>query len=188
MQVMLISGSVAEKSHTRALVGQLAVELESLKVPTVIWDLRKETLPMADPAYHASPDEHPDPVVRRFVQEVRQSDGVALASPLYHGSFSGVLKNALDHLGYDAFRNKPVALLSHGGGERRCSLPNIALQPVISTLFGYTVQSQVSTSMGDYTKDAGGNPTLTSPGIFTRLKQQAEELVKLAKIFSKKPE
>ncbi|WP_246257458.1 NADPH-dependent FMN reductase [Bartonella gabonensis] len=37
-----------------------------------------------------------------------------MASPLYQGSYSGVFKNALDHLTYNAFLNKPVGLIFHG--------------------------------------------------------------------------
>ncbi|WP_375633527.1 MULTISPECIES: NADPH-dependent FMN reductase [unclassified Bartonella] len=38
-----------------------------------------------------------------FVKTIADADDVILASPVYHGSYSGGLKNALDNLDYDAF-------------------------------------------------------------------------------------
>jgi NAD(P)H-dependent FMN reductase len=35
---------------------------------------------------------------------------------MYHGSYSGVLKNALDHCGFDEFEGKTVGLLGVAGG------------------------------------------------------------------------
>jgi len=35
---------------------------------------------------------------------------------MYHGSCSGVLKNALDHCGFDEFENTTVGLLAVSGG------------------------------------------------------------------------
>jgi len=184
MHVMLICGSIAEKSHTKGLVKELSLALNEQDIATTTWDLRTTPLPIADPSYHSNPDQYPDANVVRFIEAARKSDGFALASPLYHGSFSGALKNALDHLWYDAFRNKPVALLSHGANERKCSQPCTALQQVVSTLFGYSLQTQVATSMADYSYDTAGQAVLDNPEIKARVKRQAEELLKLMKSLS----
>ena len=184
---MVICGSTAENSHTRALLKELTQELSQLQVPVVNWDLRDLPLPIADPTFHSNPEQHPDLQVRRFIEAARASDGFALGSPLYHGSFSGVLKNALDHLWYDAFRNKPVALLSHGSSERRASLPNVALQPIVSTLFGYVVQAQIATGPSDYRKSPEGKIQLQNEDIRTRVTRQAQELVRLARSLKADP-
>jgi FMN reductase len=38
------------------------------------------------------------PVARRFIQALREAEGVLIASPGWHGSVPGLLKNALDYL------------------------------------------------------------------------------------------
>jgi FMN reductase len=38
------------------------------------------------------------PVAAEFVAELRRADGVVVASPGYHGSLSGLVKNALDYV------------------------------------------------------------------------------------------
>ncbi|WP_414637875.1 NADPH-dependent FMN reductase [Actinophytocola sp.] len=50
-------------------------------------------LPFYDPA---EPDR--SPVARRLVDELRAADGVVLVSPGYHGTVSGLVKNALDYV------------------------------------------------------------------------------------------
>lgn len=171
---LLLCGSVSTASKTRALLK----ELESLLLPemsVVFWDLATSPLPMADPRYHHQPSDVPEPLARAFVQAIELADVVALASPLYHGSYSGVIKNALDHLGYDAFRDKPVALLSHGANATRCAQPAEHLQSVVRTMYGINMQTQVCTSKTDYSVD-GDHVALTSGDVRNRLLRLRDEL------------
>lgn len=50
-------------------------------------------LPFYDPA-----DEDRSPIALRLVEELRAADGVVLVSPGYHGTVSGLVKNALDYI------------------------------------------------------------------------------------------
>jgi NAD(P)H-dependent FMN reductase len=184
MQVLLVCGSVRPESCTRALARRLETCLHKEGARTTFWDLGSEPLPIADPAYHRAPDRHPDAVVRRFVQEAQRADAFSLATPLYHGSYSGVLKNALDHLRYDAFRNKVVALLSHGGGIRSCTQPCEHLRSVVRTLYGYSTQTQVASSSGDFSYDRG-TPDLVNAELGERLERLAAELCQMAHLLSK---
>lgn len=49
-------------------------------------------LPMYDPTRPATS------VSRRLITALREADGVIISSPGYHGSVSGLVKNALDHI------------------------------------------------------------------------------------------
>lgn len=182
MKVFLLCGSIAERSHTRALLQAVAASLTPKGAQCTFWDLAERPLPIARPEFHRNPETYPDETVRTFVAHVRQADGFVLATPLYHGSFSGVLKNALDHLWADAFRDKPVALLSHGSTERRCTQPCLALQPVVSTLYGYSAQTMVATTKSDYIENSHGVLILGSLGIFERIERQATELIQLMQL------
>ncbi|WP_375612108.1 MULTISPECIES: NADPH-dependent FMN reductase [unclassified Bartonella] len=46
---------------------------------------------------------HCDAKTHAFVKTIADANDVILASPVYHGSYSGGLKNALDNLEYNAF-------------------------------------------------------------------------------------
>jgi FMN reductase len=55
--------------------------------------------------------------VARLRTEVREARGIILATPNYHGTFSGVLKNALDLMSKDEFEGKVVGLVGVSGGR-----------------------------------------------------------------------
>ena len=125
-------------------------------------------------------DEYPHAVVKELISHVRLADAFVLGSPLYHGSFSGVLKNALDHLWYDAFRDKPVALVSHGGTDRRCAQPCVHLQTVVKTMYGYPVQTEVATTNRDFSMNSDGEYLLKNEEVISRLNRQVNEIIDLS--------
>ncbi len=179
MKILVIEGSCAKASHTRLLAKAFAGALEARDLSVDIWSLLERPLPFPEAEYHWDFNNTPSEVVRAFGRKVMEADGLALASPLYHGSFSGMLKSALDHLWFDAFKDKPVALLSHGATDKRCAQPCEALMTVVKTMFGHALQTQVATSKGEFSHDADGHPTaLTNEMIKVRLERQAEEMVR----------
>ncbi|MBI5614217.1 NAD(P)H-dependent oxidoreductase [Candidatus Gottesmanbacteria bacterium] len=178
MKILLVCGSIAKKSHTRALLMYLEVLLKAKRVETIFWDLLKKPLPIALPEYHKNPLDAPDFNVKEFVNYVTESNALVLGSPLYHGSFSGVLKNALDNLYYDAFCNKPVALVSNSSSIRNCAHPCEHLRLVVRTLYGYALQSQIGTSSEDY-EEKETEFVLSNKDIQERCKRMIDELIEL---------
>ena len=55
------------------------------------------------------------PGVGKLREEVRAAEGIILGTPEYHGGFSGVLKNALDLMGFDEFEGKMMGLVGVSG-------------------------------------------------------------------------
>jgi FMN reductase len=47
---------------------------------------------------HYDPAQTPNAAAQHFIEAIRQADGIVLASPCYHGTVSGLIKNALDHI------------------------------------------------------------------------------------------
>lgn len=183
LDVLLLCGSPSERSHTHALLRHLAVLLARRGARPVLWCLRERVLPPVEPSHHADPSSHPDASVRTFVEVVRMADAVVLGTPLYHGSFSSTLKNALDNLAYDALRDKPVALVSNAGGPRAGSPACDHLRGVVRALFGHTIQCQVGTHTGDYTRSQDGI-RLTSEEIKQRCAVLADELLSFASMLA----
>ncbi|HEY6420648.1 MAG TPA: NADPH-dependent FMN reductase [Candidatus Binataceae bacterium] len=52
-----------------------------------------------------------------IVERVRGADCVILASPVYRGSYTGALKNLLDHLPLESLMGKPVGIIAMGATE-----------------------------------------------------------------------
>ncbi|WP_273759118.1 NAD(P)H-dependent oxidoreductase [Bartonella sp. ML70XJBT.G] len=177
MDIVIILGSVRQPSLTKTVASCLADYL-LMRGASLHWvDLREQPLPIADPDYHHNVEAHPSVAVRQFVKTIAAADGVILASPLYQGSYSGVLKNALDHLAYDAFLNKPVGLVSHGSTIKKCAQPCEHLLPVVRTLYGYPLQCQIASSKQDFASDDEGRTwNVTSKEVRERCERLADEM------------
>lgn len=78
-----------------------------------------------------------------FLRAVRQADGLILASPGYHGTISGVVKNALDYLQETAgderpyLDNLPVGLVATAYGPQASVSTLAALRSVVHALRGW---------------------------------------------------
>ena len=177
MKILIFLGSVRTPSFTRVLAERAAAAFRDRDMSVDWIDPRSRPLPIADPAYHRNVDETPDANVRAMARQVAEADGIVLASPLYHGSYSGVLKNALDCLAFDAFRGKPVGLLSHGSQSKRCAQPCDHLLPVVRTIHGIALQCQVSSSRSDFAEaPVTARPVLTGEDTAMRCERLAGEM------------
>ena len=115
MQVLALSGSLRAGSANTALLRALREEAPA-GTEIVIWEGLKEI-----PPYDADDDVVPGPATVEALREtVRSADAVFFATPEYNSSVPGALKNALDWasrpLATNAFRNKPVAVISSSAG------------------------------------------------------------------------
>ncbi len=115
MRVLAISGSLRQDSNNTALLRALREEAPSA-IEIELWDGLS-----AIPAYDADDDVVPGPpAVEELRELVRGADAVFFATPEYNSSVPGALKNALDWasrpLATNAFRNKPVAVISSSAG------------------------------------------------------------------------
>jgi azobenzene reductase len=176
MKLLLLCGSIAQKSHTRALLNYLEEMLQENQVETIFWDLGEKPVPTAIPEYHHDPLQNPDPTVQEFVKAVASADALILGTPLYHGSYAGILKTALDNLKGDALRGKWIGLAGNVGSERADMVAFSHLRHVVNTLVGYTLQTQVKTAASDY-DESGTEFTVTSSAIHDRCQRLIDELL-----------
>ena len=110
MDILAIQGSLGTPSRTGALV-ELAEEiLVGWGHRVHVFDLREHSLPWVDPDRHGDLSGQGDRSVRLLVDLAVRADAHIWASPVYHNSYSGVLKCALDHLAMPQLADKPVAL------------------------------------------------------------------------------
>src|SRR5215218_1260534 len=82
------SGSITEKALRLSLIAaaEAGADIEILTGPDLI-------LPLYVPG---DPDR--GPATARLTEAYRRCDGIIIATPAYHGSLSGVVKNALDYV------------------------------------------------------------------------------------------
>lgn len=114
MRITLICGSVRECSYTKVLLKSLQKEIKR-KFNTVevdLVDLSETPLPIFDGSDINKKN------AEIFIDRIDKADGFIIASPEYHNSFSGVLKNAFDYLSSAQIKNKPIGIIAVSGGGK----------------------------------------------------------------------
>ena len=135
-----ICGSLRDESYTRLAVETALIGASQQGAHARLIDLRDYSLPFVD---GRKKEDYPA-VVHRLKREVAGAQGIILGTPEYHGSYSGVLKNALDHMGFHEFEGKIVGLIgvAEGGMGAVNALNHLRL--VGRSLRAWVIPQQVS--------------------------------------------
>jgi FMN reductase len=137
-------------------------------------------LPLYDPKA-TSRTEHE----REFVDTVRQASALIIASPGYHGSISGVVKNALDLLeetARDADRpylaDMPVGLIATAYGWQATGSTIAALRSIVHALRGWPTPfaAAINTQLTRF-DDAGG---ANDPAVLEQLALVGRQVARFA--------
>lgn len=112
MKIVGLSGSLRADSLTYKALALTMHKISAYASEVEIIDLREMHLPFCNGStdYPAFPD------VARLRMSVKSSQGIIFATPEYHGSISGVLKNSLDLLEFEHLEGKICGLIAVCGG------------------------------------------------------------------------
>ena len=171
-----ICGSLSADSTTRRAL-KLALEaVERAGGETLMLDLRELKLPFASSDWN--PGEWPD--AEKLLGAIRGADGLLWATPEYHGSFSGALKNALDLASIPDFEGKVVALLGVAAGQIGAIQSLNHLRGVARQLHLWAIPSQLSIAKSYGAFDENGQ--LKDEKLAQSLEKMSAELVKWSAI------
>lgn len=173
INVLLISGSIGEESYTRSLTALITNVLNEKGADAYHWNLREQPLPIMVPELRDDISNHPDTNTREFGKLATNCDAFVLASPIYHNSYSGVLKNAIDHLRNLHFTYKAVGLAGHGGNRSSQAVDHLRI--VGRAVSAIVIPTTVCTDDDDFE----GNK-ITNSGILKRVERFCDELVLFA--------
>ena len=122
---------------------------------------------------------------------VRQADGVILASPGYHGSISGLVKNAIDYLEETARDERvyldgvPVGLIVTAYGWQATGSTLSTLRSIVHSLRGWpTPLGATINSSGGVFKDG----VCTDAGAAKQLELVGQQVVEFARLHRAHPE
>jgi chromate reductase len=112
ISIVSVNGSVRPGNFTGKA---LALVIDELKKRP---ELEIHALDLADYRLLPPGKQMPDDSAERFRETIQGATGVVLATPEYHGSFSSMMKLAIENLGFPSvLAGKPVALLGVAAGE-----------------------------------------------------------------------
>lgn len=170
VKIVGIGGSLRPDSSSYQALAVAIGRVQALGASTEILDLREMKLPFCDGGedYPGYPD------VIRLRETVQEADGLILATPEYHGSVSGVLKNALDLMSFDQLSGKVTGLISVLGGQSNSNALN-DLRVIMRWVHGWVIPEQIA--VGQSWKAFGKDGKLLDEKLSQRFDQFAVSLM-----------
>ena len=177
--VVGICGSLRVDSYTRMALKVALKGAQEFGVQTNLIDLRDYNLVFCD----GNQDESAYPEdVFKLRREVAEAQGIILGTPNYHASFSGVLKTALDLMGFDGFEGKMVGLVGVSGGSKGAADALNSLRAIGRALHAWVAPNQVSIAEAwKYFDDAS---SLKDAGLENRIKDVGRQVARFAYLHS----
>ena len=165
LKLLGVSGSLREKSTSLRAMSLLLDAARQYGAEPRILDLRVANLPMYNP------DAEPDPQVAKCLADVAWADAYVLASPDYHGSMSGAMKNFLDYH-WSEFAGKLFAYLcaSH---ERGITVME-GMRLAVRQCYGWSLPYNVAVHSQEDFDDVG---VIKNPKTLSRLQMTSRDLV-----------
>jgi FMN reductase len=137
-RLVCLSGSLHPESRTERLATWCASALTALGAQVSLFASGDLDIPH----YRPLPAERTDSVIR-MLKSIKEADGVLLVSPTYHGTVSGVLKNALDYvndlgsLPQPFLDGRPVGCVAVAAGDQGAVSTLTTLRTVAHALRGW---------------------------------------------------
>jgi FMN reductase len=168
--------STTEKALAIALEGARAGGAETLLVtgpelelPIYAWERKERT----------SAAEH-------LVAALRRADGIIIGSPGYHGSISGLIKNALDYAEdmsgdeWPYFHGRPVGAVTTGAGWQGAVTTLTALRGIVHALRGWNTPLGVAINTAQPVFDKDGQ--CLDEKVETMLRAMGQEVAESARV------
>ena len=145
IHIAIIIGSVREGRQTdkvaHYLQGQFSIQED---IQSHSWDLAEEPLPILTQKWRKIAS--PPAVFHQMSEFLHQADGIIFCSPEYHGSYTGVLKNAVDHF-WEEFRKKPIGVVSTGSGYFGGMNASSEMQQLVLSLGGLSYAQEIGCTL-----------------------------------------
>lgn len=182
IKIVGIGGSLAATSNSLAALKIALAGAAESGAKTEVLDVGALDLPIYSPDENAVTD-----AVRKFCETVAEAEGMIWSSPLYHGTISGSLKNALDWLELLS-PNKPpyltdkvVGLICSAGGAQGLQAIN-TMEYVVRALRGWTVPLVIPISQAWQAFDRDGEAR--DEKIKEQLRTLGRETARVAALFA----
>jgi FMN reductase len=176
-----LGGSTASVSRSRAALQTALEGAATAGAETQLLDIREFDLPMYNPD-----DDEPTETASRLIEASYAADGMLWSSPMYQGTISGALKNALDWLHLLGEREPPylhdkvIGLISAAGGTQGLQAIN-TMEFATRALRAWAVPYVVPVAAAARVFDHAGQ--ISDHAVELQLKTLGSEVVRVAERF-----
>ncbi len=136
MKVAILLGSLRIGRQSHKIARYLKTRLHEKDVIADLIDLAENPLPIMK--IHP---QHP-PEAQQISVRLQEADALLFVTPEYHGSFSGVLKNAIDYF-WEEFQKKPIGVVTVSAGKMGGINASTQLQHVILSLGAFALPTKL---------------------------------------------
>jgi FMN reductase len=182
LTIVGLGGSTASVSRSRAALRTALEGAATAGAETRLLDIRELDLPMYNPE-HDGPTE----AAAGLIEACYAADGLLWSSPMYQGTISGALKNALDWLHVLGDRDPPylhdkvIGLISAAGGTQGLQAIN-TMEFSVRALRGWAVPYVVPIASAARVFDREGQ--IQDEAVELQLKTLGAEVVRVAQRFA----
>jgi len=133
-RLTVVSAGLSNLSSTRLLADRLTqttvstLNDEGISVDTTVIEIRQHAMAITDLLLHGSAS----PELDEAVAALSGADGAIIATPIFAGSYSGLLKSFFDVIEPGVLAGLPVILSATGGSERHALALDHALRPLLT--------------------------------------------------------
>ncbi len=124
-------------------------------------------------------DEYPQDVIQ-LRKTLKESQGIILATPEYHGTLTGVLKNMLDLMSIEDFETKIIGLVGVAGGHIGAINSLNTMKTICRNLHCWVLPQEVSIANSADAFDDDG--AAKDPALEQRLLNVGRQVVKFASV------
>ena len=165
-KVLGISSSMRESSFSATGLKIALEKIKDIGVEVEFLDLRTTNLPM----FYSSDNDENKTIIAKVTDKVKNSDAFILATPDYHGSMSGSMKNFLDYY-WSEFAGKLFGYIcaSHEKGLTAMD----QMRTAVRQCYGWSIPYGVSIN-GE--EDFDGNRSIINENLETRINMLARDI------------
>ena len=173
LKVLGVGSSMRQGSYSTATLNMILDMAKGNEAETKLLDLRQTNLPML---YAAKDDTHE---IGQVTELVEWADAYILATPDYHGSMSGSLKNFLDYF-WSEFAGKTFGYIvaSH---EKGLTVMD-QMRTAVRQCYGWSIPYGISINPED---DFNDKKEVINKKLWSRLDMLARDLVVYGKLIRK---
>lgn len=182
LNIVGLGGSVASTSKSRAALEAALAGAEDAGATTQLLDIHFLELPIYNPEVHEA-----TATAAELIEACYAADGLLWSSPLYQGTISGALKNALDWLHLLGDRDPPylhdkvIGLISTAGGTQGLQAIN-TMEFSVRALRGWAVPYVVPVASASRVFDGDGR--IRDETVELQLRTLGGEVVRVAERFA----
>ena len=174
INILGVAGSMRQESYSTLGLKMVLEEAKKYGSESHLLDLRDRNLPLYDPGAPSSNDSsfnNSNNVLEKITTALKWADALVLASPDYHGSMSGTLKNFLDYF-WEDFAGKTFGYIiaSH---EKGLTVAD-QMRTAVRQCYGWSMPYNISIN-GEKDFDSEGD--LVNSALVKRIKMLARDLV-----------